>query len=343
MKILCAISGIEFQCEHFPAYLTSREVTHPIFHLSQKKLLSFIPKFSSSELTETDSYLLFLALLNSTDSVEFRVPCKRTANTSSIIYNQMQDLVIAVGKINLIQHPSFQLPRIAITPDTCTLSNVEYWIANWEASIDEWKDNFASYNQSRDLLMRENALEKLIRTPHKEIQLATQIADWAELAGDFPHYVTIVNNKEIQLSAYWKQIIRKCINKDAIFQIPLSDLDELITHCEDNIPHGSIYAHTLMEMLRSGKDKNKNFLGLGDWDLASSPIAYKILSDSDSVESANMEAICMSAPTELPKIQDYPSRFAWLKAKIKYDMNQSFIASQASSIDPESTESTESL
>jgi len=327
MKILCAISGIEFTCEHFPAYLTSREVTHPIFHLSQRKLLSF----SSSELTKTDSYLLFVALLHSTDAVEFRVPCKRTEKTSSIVYNQMQDLVIAVGKINLIQHPSFQLPRIAITPDTCTLSNVEYWIANWENSIDEWKDAYASYNQSRDLLMRENALEKLIRTPHKEIQLATQIADWAELAADFPHTTTLINGIQVPLSVYWKQIIRKCINKDAIFQIPLCDLEELIVHCEDNIPHGTIYAHTLMEMLRSGKDKNKNFLGLGDWDLASinSPsFSYKILNEDDSVESANMEAICMGAPTELPKLADYPSRFAWLKAKIKYDMNLSLIASR---------------
>lgn len=323
MKILCAISGIEFQCEHFPAYLTSREVTHPIFNLPQKKLLSFIPKFSSGELTETDSYLLFLALLNSTSSVEFRVPCKRTAETSGIVYNQMEDLCIVVGKMNLISHPSFQIPHIAITPDTRDLGNVEFWIANWELAIEEWQDGYASYNLSRDLVMREAALEKLIKSPHKEIQLATQIADWAAIAGNFPDSPTLVNGAPIQLDHYWKQIIRKCINKESIFQIPITDLDELISHCEEAIPHGSIYAHTLMEILRSGRDKNKNFLGLGDWDLASSSISYRILSESDSVESANFEAICMSAPTSEPKLTEYPSRFAWLKAKVKWDMVQS--------------------
>lgn len=323
MKILCAISGIEFQCEHFPAYLTSREVTHPIFNLSQRKLLSFIPKFSAGELTETDSFLLFVALLHSSDLAEFRVPCKRTALTSGIVYNQMEDLVLCIGKLNLIKHPSFQAPRVAITSDTANLENIEFWIANWENSIDEWRDGYATYNQSRDLIMRETALEKLIKSPHREIQLATQIADWAELAGAFPTSTTLVNSAPITIASYWKQIIRKCINKEAIFAIPLPDLNELIEHCEEYIPHGTIYAHTLMEMLRSGRDKNKSFLGLGDWDLTSSSITYKILSDSDSVESANFEAMCMSAPTSEPSILDYPSRFAWLKAKVKWDMVQS--------------------
>lgn len=322
MKILCAVSGIEFQCEHFPAYLTSREVTHPIFHLPQKKLLSFIPKFSAGELTETDSYLLFVALLASSDAVEFRVPCKRIAETSGIVYNNMEDLCIAIGKMNLIKHPSFQLPRIAITPDTCTLQNIEYWIANWEASIEEWKDGYASYNESRDLIMRESALEKLIKSPHREIQLATQIADWAEIAGAFPKHPTLVNGSSISLSHYWKQIIRKCINKESIYLIPLSDLQELIEHCEEYIPHGSIYAHTLMEILRAGRDRNKNFLGLGDWDLTTSSISYKILEDGDSVEAANYEAILMSAPISEPRITEYPTRFAWLKAKVKWEMSQ---------------------
>lgn len=322
MKILCGISGIEFQCEHFPAYLTSREVTHPIFNLPQRKLLSFIPKFAAGELTETDSYLLFVALLASSDLAEFRVPCKRTAITSGIVYNQMEDLVICIGKMNLIRHPSFQAPRIAITPDTASLENIEYWIANWEHSIEEWRDGYASYNQSRDLIMRENALEKLIKSPHREIQLATQIADWAEIAGNFPQSTTLVNNAPISIAGYWKQIIRKCINKDAIFAIPLDDLQELIEHCEENIPHGTIYAHTLMEMLRSGKDKNKNFLGLGDWDLASSSLAYRILTDDDTVESANFSAMLMGAPTSEPSILEYPTRFAWLKAKVKWDMVQ---------------------
>jgi hypothetical protein len=121
---------------------------------------------------------------------------------------------------------------------------------------------------------------------------------------------------------YWKQIIRKCINKDSIFKIPLIDLEDLIEHCEINIPHGSIYAHTLMELLRAGRDRNKNFLGLGDWDLSSSSISYRIISEEDSVETANFSAILMSAPTTEPRLQEYPSRFAWLKAKVKWDMAQ---------------------
>jgi len=51
-------------------------------------------------------------------------------------------------------------------------------------------------------------------------------------------------------------------------------------------------------------------------------MTFKILSAGDSVEQANFEAICMSAPTAEPRLLDYPSRFAWLKAKVKWDMVQ---------------------
>ena len=94
-KILCAKSGIQFQCEHFPIRFTQNEVSHPIFSASLKQLWKFYPKWQTGELTDIDSYLLFLAYFNSTDLVKWRVPAKYHAGTQSIIAQNFDSLVSA--------------------------------------------------------------------------------------------------------------------------------------------------------------------------------------------------------------------------------------------------------
>ena len=110
MKILCSKSGIEFTAEHFPGTFFSRELSHPIFSLEQKKLLSYTGKWAAGELTPTDSYLLFLALLNSSEQIQFRTSCKRTPLTNSIVANNMEYLVRTVIKLNAIRTPGTLFP-----------------------------------------------------------------------------------------------------------------------------------------------------------------------------------------------------------------------------------------
>jgi len=323
MKTLCSKSGIIFQCEHFPFYSDTATISHPCFSIPQKKLLALTPKWAAGEMTEVDSYLLFLSLLNSTNQVEFRTPCTYTSDTTSIVYNNMEDLIQLVGAINRITHPHFVLSQIAITRENNTLSNVHYWIANWEQSIEEFKSGYISLSEQQDLLRREASLEKLIKSPYKEVQLASQIANWAELAGDFPQFPVTTQFGTLSCAEYWKLIIRKCVNSESIFSIPTSDIVELIEHCEDNISHGSIYAHTLMQILRNGKEKQNNFLGLGDWDASTSSLKFILLQSDDSVEKANLQLIIDTAPTKEPDIREYPSRFEWLKAHTKWKLSQS--------------------
>lgn len=327
-KILCSISGIEFQCEHFPVYLHAREIAHPVFYLSQKKLLGFSAKWAAGELTPTDSYLLFLALLESTEQIEFRVPVSRNQNTDSIVANNMEDLIQIVGKINVIKHPAFVLPRFAVTPETKFLDTVHYWIKTWEEAYQDFLTGYRKQQNSEKILKREEALEKIIKDPcTKEGLLASRISEWAELAGDFPKFSVQTQFGTLECSEYWKLIIRKCANQESIFAVPTKDLEELIEHCELNILHGSIYAHTLMSILRKGKQRQNNFLGLGDSDLSIS--TYRILSDTDSIEDANKLAMIDSAPTEQPKPESYPSKLAYLRAKVKYEMAQDYKKQQA--------------
>lgn len=320
MKILCAYSGIEFECSHFPGTFFSSELHHPIFNLPQKKLLAYTAKWAGGELTPTDSYLLFLALLHSSDHIIFRVPAYRDEHTNSIVAQNMEFLVRTVIKLNTVSTPSVSFPHFAITPDTRYLSNVHHWIEVWHQAYEDFHSGKAREYDDRKLLQREQALQRMIKNPHKPIrEYASQLADWAAAAGEFPSFLTQspYTSTQIPCDEYWKTIITKCARDESLFSIPDSDLIELLEHCETTIPVGTIYSNALFKLLRAAQEKKKNFLKLDDFDLSS---GYKILTETDTVEAANMRALIDSAPESEPRPEQYPTKFQFMRAKLRWDM-----------------------
>lgn len=323
MQILCATSSITFSCDHVPGFLSSREVEHPIFHLPQKKLLSYLRKWSGGELTSTDSYLLFLAFLKSSDLVNFRVPAIRTEQTDSIIAQNMEFLARTVTRLNTVVTPSVQFPQYVVSPDTKNLTTVHYWIQNWEDSYQDFASGKAREYDNHKLVHREAALERLIRNPHRPVSTyAGALAEWAAIAGEFPlaNTVSRISGLKCSISEYWQQIIRKCAHEEGIFSINKADLTELIEHCEDRIHlnSGGIFAHALFKVLRHAAKRQENFLGLGDLDISAS--TYQLLKESDSVEHANMSAVIQAAPVEIPRREQYPKLLDFMRAKLRYDM-----------------------
>lgn len=324
MKILCSLSGIEFTCEHFPGTFHSREAHHPIFTLEQKKLLSYLGKWSQGGLTETDSYLLFLALLNSTELVNFRTAVYRTERTASIVANNIELLSRAIIKLNAVTNTSLVFPSYAITADTRTLDNINIWISNWLDEYTAWITNYKGTRdgtESRKLILRETALERLIKNPHKPVSsYASQIADWAAVAGSFPQYLITspFSGMKIPMSDYWKNIISRCSRAESIFSVPRVDLEDLYEHCQLNIPPGSIYSNALFKVLKGAMEKQKNFLGLGDQDL--SKTNYTLLKESTNVEDSNIKMMVDSAPKEAPRRDQYVKHFDYLRAKARWEV-----------------------
>ena len=328
-SILCAYSGIQFQCEHLPFSLSSREVTHPLFHVSKKKLISLAGQWAAGKLTPTESYLTYLSLLHSTDLIEWRVPAKYTDKTNSIIANNMEQLIMIVGKIDVIKHPSFVLPHFVISPDTCSLENSYHWIQIWNQNYNDWAQNIKDHSNDQELQRREAGLQKLIKSSHtgKNIEDYPKIlANWARMAGDFPTFNVTIRGVKMELADYWESIILKCAKAESIFQVPENDLKELIDHCEDNIVgDGSIYAIALMRYLRKGAEMQKNYLGLGDIDLSRSSItSYRILKPSESAEDANIQNMIDTAPSSEPNKRDYPDLISYIKAKARWNIAQNF-------------------
>jgi hypothetical protein len=330
-KILCAYSSVEFSCEHLPISLQSREVTHPLFHIPKKKLLALASAWANGKLTPTESYLTYLSLLHSTTLIEWRTPAKYTPKTNAIIANNMEQLIHIVGKIDVIKHPSFVLPHFAISPDTCSLENSYHWIQIWNQNYNDWIENIRDHSNDIELQRRELSLQKLIKTSHKNIEDYPKIlAQWASTAGSFPTFKIKVSGVSMELADYWESIIIKCAKEETIFQVPESDLKELIEHCEDNIiSEGSIYAMALMKYLRKGAAMQKNYLGLGDIDLASQVgTAYRILSPATSAEDANIQNMIDTAPIREPQKHMYPDLISYIKAKGRWTVAQNYANTQ---------------
>ena len=334
MKILCSLSSIEFSCEHFPGSLYSREAHHPVFQVPQKKLLSYLGKWSQGHLTPTDSYLLFLALLRSTDLVEFRVPAIRTQTTDALVASYMEALAKCVSKINSVTNPSAAFPHYVISQDTRGLENISAWIENWESAYQDFRDGYRSAHDSAKLISREAALERLIKNPHRPISsYASQIADWAAVAGSFPVFTLVSPFSGFKVSCleYWKVLIAKCAHEESIFSIRRKDLEELLEHCEEFIPVGSIYSNALFKILRHALERQRNYLGLGDLDLSRG--TYEIIRDRSDVESANLSAMVQSAPAHAPTPGEYPDKLSYLRAKMRWELSQK-ASKQSGNTDP---------
>lgn len=318
MKILCAISGIEYSVQHFPAGLQARESYHPVFDIRFPHLSDIISKRYPDGFTPTDSYLAFLALLNSTQRIEFRVPCKPTPLAFATCLSYLERLYSIVQTIHETTHPAFSIPHFVINPDNSELQNVANIIDSWAAAYKEFRDGNKRAILHDKIATKEQLLERVIRDPSKNpANYANQIADWAALAGNFPASPTLVGKTHIPLSDYWKQIIRACARGENLISVNDPDLYELIEYCEDKIPHGSSFAHVLMRVLRAAKERKSAFLGLGDFDIIHS--TYRILEDTDSAMTANVMAMVDSAPADKPVESNYPSRLAFVKAMFKYE------------------------
>lgn len=312
MKILCSKSGIEFKCDHFQYYATQGESYHPIFNIPLPKLWKYHNKWQDGELTKTDAFLYFLALLNATELVEFRCHVYQRPDTDRIIASNMSALYQIIGKIVTIKHPKFAVPRFVISHETRDLENVRYWIEAWENSFYDFCNGLKDEDLRSRLQRKAESLERLIKNPHLDPRrYARSLAQWAAEAGAFPDNIT----------DYWQDILIKCHTDMDIISIPEVDLDELIEHCEEFLDAGSIQGHMVFETLRQGMSTLKGFFSLGS-------ATFSIINDGDDVAQTNLQMLIDSAPLTEPSRNQYPSDFAFLKAKMKWQLASNAAAEQ---------------
>jgi hypothetical protein len=326
-KLTCSKSSIVFQCEYIPQTFSDKTFTHPFFNIPQKTLISLYGKWSIGKFTAPESYLYYLALLESTELIEWRAPAQFTTKTTSLVSGNIPNLIDAITKTNSVNHPNFNQPYFVISPDTNDLENSTHWIEVWRHNYEDWVNSKHQENVREHIKARrersEIKLQRLIKgNVAKESTVATQLANWADTAGYFPEFIIThpISHKKIKCNEYWKEIIRACVNEESIGRYSEKDIEEVYDHCLENVPMGNIFSSRLFKVLRGGLEKNNNYFGLGDFDVGNKKTSYKILSDTDSAFEANISAAIIAAPMNEPKRETYTNSFEYLKAKMKWEL-----------------------
>lgn len=315
MKLYCQYSGVNFNLPQLPTLKSTVLTVHPIFHMDKKALFKLYSDWADGLMeSETDRRLVFLAMLNSTDLIDWRA----TANpTDACVQANMPSLYYTTRWATAIQTPGFKLPKFAITNDTRKLENISHWLQVWENIRENFDISYRTTSQIEKQKTREEMLEKLIKSRGETGRFAGLLCQWAFDAASVPE----------NIRDYWRQILTsKGIN---IFSIPSVDMAELVEHFEDSLAeHGSIYSYTFLSYIRSLQKQIVTGLGFNitnSLDLVDivTRSEYSIIEGGDDVTSTeiiNIQKIINSAPSVEPVESAYPNRVAFLRAKISWKM-----------------------
>ena len=180
--VTCAISGVRFRCSHFDSLSVphTEGFIHPIFAVPYKHLFPIYTKHCKGLLPPTDSYLLFLAFLYSSNHVNFLYPATCNPNDKRVkvlIENNISQLVEVLEKSATIKYPSFTQPKFKVTQDNATLLHqIPHWIKAWKANIESFYAGRVSAKVIEDLQETENRLSRLILSAEKPQLYAHVIA-----------------------------------------------------------------------------------------------------------------------------------------------------------------------
>ena len=314
--ITCAISGIKFTAP----YCTNLTIPHtagyyhPIFAASHTQLDKLYRQHVKQELTANDSYLLFLAIAHSTGLIDWQSPITSDPTdpiTIRLISNKISKLISVIAKSASIKHPTFEQPTCRVNPTLCSIQRVADWIDVWQENITDflaYRQDAAAYER---LARVTNVLTLAIKSTQSLPNYTELVANWAAIAGDFP----------AELKQQYKEVIVSCFDSTKMFNTPISLIKEVKDYCECNIEVGSIHFHELSKALNKAVSSHIDYLGM-TYKLSD----YALLSDRDTATNSastlktdsELAVITDHAPTSEPRECDYPSKLAYLKAKMAY-------------------------
>lgn len=285
MKLICPISGLTYTTS---SGFGSGRATHPFLISSTRASLThLLPTYLSGDLTadnaaSDESYLYCLAwvpLLGVTFSATLT---KSLAHP--ILLANLERLVHTIEKLDNYSRDEF--PSFIVTESDTDLSSLPNWLDAINETCIDLSRTKAEWRKDKSLARIESTLSTIINSMRdRDINRAGKvIANWAAVAADFPPAI----------SEYWCEIINFSFREATMdmlhARITLADMDELIEHCEYNIPHGSSYAHTLMSKLRAANSMLKEFIDRPAYRAIGNPEQMK-LKPSRNQFSSNIEYI----------------------------------------------------
>lgn len=333
MKLSCPISGIIYPVPEFQ-WIGGISNPHPIFSLNTKQLLSQAAKWSSGQMTEDETKLLFLALLKSTGetltddgSYKSLVEFNHIASPSPELIAKNMELLMTVSqwRANSILSHKLKLPRYIISyPQNHTLDNIRVYLDTWlnrKAASEQAYNSAYANRMTADMRREEEKLVRLIKGGLKRGQVyELGLAKWALTACGYDQ------QSDEYLWNYWTKLF--CLKEPEIYSTRLrkekllvEDLTELVDTMGEKLEVYSREANSISKavlihvrnLLKINKDGPMAFYGLEDIDFTHAP-AY-ITKLKEAVELA---------PKDAPIAKDYPNTLAWLRARALYGQAQEY-------------------
>ena len=300
MRIICRKTNVEFVASGFNSMKVYGE--HPIFHADYSTLLRIAESYRKHELDERERRLLFVALLDSTRLIEFRVPA---IPSDPLILRYMEYLLRTV---TWQQETRERIPlnKICIDRGTRELDNIGVWLDNWNNSRREFITSGNSLMLREAISRAEDRLRRMMSRKDETEDYAKQLANWFMTAGQVPE----------GLKEYWTSLFM--LRSFAVYSASAKDLEELRQHIIDHVPMNSTYAmacYRHIDGLRVAAEKG--ILGA-----LTGNSNYSIV-DGDDIEQHNLGVIISTAAAEEPQRRDFTSQVSYLIARAKWRLRMS--------------------
>jgi hypothetical protein len=318
MRLYCQYSGVNFTTE-LANYLPEHTYVHPIFTVPSTILLKQRGNWFAGRIeSEVDRKLLFLALLNSTEQVEFHYPA---APSDKVVQSNFPRLFEMADWILRLKTPSLVLPRFRITKETAVLDNVRYWLECWQQERTQFEEGYRNYEEDKKNLERERILERNIKNPTKRAeQYAGLLATWALSASGAPE----------SKRKYWRELF--LLKEPALYSANPDHISELYEWLESELEPGSIYSHKALWYVKSLITKVRGgwsgILGIFDNDEGDERTHAAIFQIDDDLQRANTLSVISKAPSQKPERHLYPSEVAYIKANIAWNMKERMLKEQ---------------
>lgn len=338
MKITCIKSGIQFRVEGFSNNEANGE--HPIFSVAQRKLIEMAArdwpeKFNGKPF---DERLLFLALLDSTRMIEWRMPARPSLATVKKYMPHVLKFINWYNAFGVTREAGMgkdeiSFPRFVIDPDTYTLESLRHWLYSVDMTKDAWEQRTKDQNRITRIRMKEERLARYIKSVMKKPpHYLSTLFDWAADASNI-HSDRITEWKEIFTATKFTVNNRGHGIPDnwlAVYKLDELELHDMFDHLTHRLEHGSIFAHEVMQqakLLLWYKKKGVEF-GMGEFSEDELDIAeieahpYRMIADSE-LEAHNKQATASLAPKEEPKEGNYSTRTQYLVAIARWRVARS--------------------
>lgn len=339
MRCICPLSALTWKAEGFATGHHALLHPHPIFALPYKYLISrYSADWYTGKLSEEEKQLLFLSLLKSTELVIFDAPATPAAPT---VEQNIESLVKLSSWIQALKNPAVLLPTFRITKESSDLGNVHFWLQAWWNA----KEAFEAGYRQQAILRDKSRLEYFLDSKIKRIEagLANEtpaylkiLAAWADLAASFPRFAIEhpLTGDTVAINEYWKELIQA--PESRWYSYPLIDWKELEDHIIDNIDDlSTTFAITIIRKCKQIINRTGKDMGLELVEQLVNPDtgerSYSVKSILEKDEQEMVAAIAATAPTSEPKQQDYPTKVAFLRAKIAWNFAKQQAATTAAS------------